>query len=80
MEQIAYMLLKSLYDYRIANDGASYQLPVSMLEAEPQSKEAIDALINEGLAEDTSEDGAFLLLHITEHGITVVEQVEKQNS
>lgn len=78
MEQMQYMLLKSLYDYRIANNGASYQLPAAMLAMEPASKVAIDALLNEGLAENTSEEDAYLLLHITEKGIEEIESGSEQ--
>lgn len=75
MEQLEYMLLKSLDDYRIANNGASYQLPIAMLEMEPKSKIAINALLSEDLAKNTSEDPSFLLLNITDKGIEIIQSM-----
>jgi len=67
--QLRDMLLKSLYDYHYANNGASYTLPKAMLYAEPSSKEAIDYLIDNGYAVDSGEDTDNLVLSITEKGI-----------
>lgn len=75
LEQMKMMLLKSLFDYKYANDGASYQLPAELLSMQPMSEEAIRGLIAEGFAEDTSEDASYLLLHITDAGVTEIKQI-----
>lgn len=75
LHQVKMMLLKSLFDYKHANDGASYQLPKVYLEKEPDSERAIDQLLAEGFAENTSEDDTYLLLHITDSGVQEVKNV-----
>ncbi|EGQ22149.1 hypothetical protein HMPREF9372_3028 [Sporosarcina newyorkensis 2681] len=67
------MLLQSLYDYHFANNGGSYTLPKAMLNADPNSKLAIDYLIEKEYAVDSGEGSDNLVLAITPKGMECVK-------
>lgn len=68
------MLLQSLYDYHFTNNGASYHLPKVMVDTEPESKRAIETLIEEGLAQNNGQDNdESLILSITPKGIEEIK-------
>lgn len=73
IEQMKEMLLKSLYDYHFANNGASYTLRKAMLQAQPGSEEAITKMVNEGLATDTGQGTDQLVLSITPKGMEYIQ-------
>lgn len=68
------MLLQSLYDYHFANNGAAYRLPIAMVNTDPNSKVAIDELIENGFATNSGEGTEDLLLAITEAGLEYIKQ------
>ncbi|MFD1205706.1 MULTISPECIES: hypothetical protein [Sporosarcina] len=70
--QMADMLLQSLYDYHYAYNGASYNLPKAMLEADAQSKAAIEYLIENDYAADSGQGTESLVLAITKQGMDYI--------
>lgn len=73
-DQIREMLLQSLYDFYYANNGASYHLPKEILEADANSKHAIEYLIKNEFATDIGEETINLVLSITPKGINHINQ------
>lgn len=73
------MLVQSLYDYYHTNDGASYRLPKAMLQASPESEQAIAEIIEEGLAIDSGEGTDSLVLTITDKGLTHIEKTKNDS-
>lgn len=71
--QLRDMLLQSLYDYHFANAGSGYILSKAMLYAEESSKEAIDYLIENVYAIDSSQETDNLVLSITEKGMEYIK-------
>lgn len=69
IKKISDVLLQSLYDYHFATNGGRYQLPKAMLEADINSKLAIDYLIDAGYATDSGEGSDHLVLGITTSGM-----------
>jgi len=69
VKKLSDVLLQSLYDYHFANNGGSYKLPKALLEADVNSKQAIDHLIEMGYANDSGEGTDHLVLGITPQGI-----------
>lgn len=69
------MLLQSLYDYHFANDGGNYQLPKVMIDADVNSKTAIEYLIEEGYATDSGQGTDNLLLAITTEGMAYINNL-----
>ncbi|SKA92143.1 hypothetical protein [Sporosarcina newyorkensis] len=67
------MLLQSLYDYHFANNGGSYTLPKAMLNADANSKLAIDYLIENEYAVDSGKGSDNLVLSITPKGMEYVK-------
>lgn len=67
------VLLKSLYDYHFATNGGSYNLPKAMLNADVNSKAAIDHLIDAGYATDSGQGSDHLVLNITQQGMEYIE-------
>lgn len=67
------LLLQSLYDYHFANEGASYRLPKAMLNADKNSKDAIEFLIKNDYALDRGEGTDSLILSITEKGMEYIK-------
>ena len=68
------MFLQSLYDYHFANNGACYTLPKAMLEAEPNSKLAIESLIQDEYAVDSGKGSENLKLAITPKGMDSIKK------
>lgn len=77
-EQMREMLLQSLYDFYYANNGASYHLPKDMLEADENSKRAIEYLVNNEFATDAGEGTNNLVLSITPKGINYINQLKEE--
>lgn len=73
VSKMADMLLQSLYDYHFANNGGSYQLPKAMLNAEPNSKLAIEHLIEQEYATDSGQGTDNLVLAITTQGMDYIK-------
>ena len=69
---IADILLHSLYDYHFANDGGSYALPRTVL-ADVNSKLAIEYLIEQEYAEDSGQGSDNLVLAITLQGMDYIK-------
>lgn len=67
------VLLKSLYDYHFATNGGSYNLPKAMLNADVNSKAAIDHLIDMGYATDSGQGSDHLVLNITQQGMEYID-------
>lgn len=76
-EQMRDMLLQSLYDFYYANNGASYHLPKEMLEADVNSKQAIEYLVTNEYATDRGEGTNNLVLSITPKGILYINQMRE---
>ncbi|WP_156450339.1 hypothetical protein [Sporosarcina sp. HYO08] len=72
-KNMADMLLQSLYDYHFANNGGSYTLPKAMLDADANSKLAIENLIENGYAADNGQGSDSLVLSITAQGIDYIK-------
>ncbi|HLR15644.1 MAG TPA: hypothetical protein VK144_07435 [Bacillota bacterium] len=77
-EQMRDILLQSLYDFHYANNGASYHLPKEMLEADVNSKQAIEYLLNNELATDAGEGTNNLVLSITPKGMNYISQLREE--
>ncbi|MDN4608769.1 hypothetical protein [Sporosarcina highlanderae] len=69
VKNLADVLLQSLYDYHFATNGGSYNLPKAMLNADLNSKLAIDHLIEAGYATDSGQGADHLVLAITPEGM-----------
>ena len=67
------ILLQSLYDYHYANDGGSYNLPKAMVNADVNSKQAIEYLIEKEYATDSGRGTDNLVLAITARGIDYIK-------
>lgn len=72
-KQLQETLLQSLYDYHFANDGAAYTLPKAMVNTDPNSKLAIEELVDNGYATDSGQGTDNLVLAITAKGIEYVK-------
>lgn len=67
------MLLQSLYDYHFANNGESYKLPKAMINADVNSKLAIEYLIEKEYATDSGQGTDSLVLAITTQGMDYIK-------
>jgi len=67
------ILLQSLYDYHFANDGGSYTLPKAMINADVNSKLAIEYLIEKEYAVDSGKGSENLVLAITAQGMDYIK-------
>lgn len=75
VNQLSDTPLQSLYDYHFSNDGAGYRLPIMMLKADPNSKMAIDGLIENGYATDSGQGTVSLVYAITEKGLDAIKKI-----
>lgn len=73
INKLSDMLLQSLYDYHFANNGGSYTLPKAMLNVDPNSKLAIDYLLDEEHATDSGQGTDNLVLAITPKGMDYIK-------
>lgn len=73
IKKLSDMLLQSLYDYHFATNGGSYKLPKEMLNADVNSKQAIDYLIEMGYATDSGQGTDNLVLGITSEGMDYIK-------
>lgn len=71
--QLRDILLQSLYDFHFANNGASYTLPKAMVNTDPNSKRAIEYLIEKEYAVDSGQGTDNLVLAITPQGIEYIK-------
>ena len=67
------ILLQSLYDYHFANNGGSYKLPKAMINADVNSKLAIEYLIEKEYAIDSGQGSDNLVLAITAQGMDYIK-------
>ena len=67
------ILLQSLYDYHFANNGGSYTLPKAMINADVNSKLAIEYLIEKEYAIDSGQGSDNLVLAITAQGMDYIK-------
>lgn len=67
------ILLQSLYDYHFAYNGENYTLPKAMLNADVNSKLAIEYLIEKEYASDNGGETDNLVLAITEKGMEYIK-------
>ncbi|WP_186670489.1 hypothetical protein [Sporosarcina sp. BP05] len=67
------ILLQSLYDYHFANNGDSYKLPKAMINADLNSKMAIEFLIEKEYAIDSGQGSDNLVLAITTQGMDYIK-------
>lgn len=67
------MLLQSLYEYHFANNGGSYKLPKAMVNADVNSKLAIEYLIEQEYATDSGQGTDNLVLAITTQGMDYIK-------
>ncbi|WP_339254454.1 hypothetical protein NSQ43_07655 [Sporosarcina sp. FSL W8-0480] len=74
VKKLSDMLLQSLYDYHFATNGGSYNLPKAMLNADLNSKLAIDHLLEAGYATDSGQGTDHLVLAITEQGMEYIKK------
>ncbi|NYF23693.1 hypothetical protein [Sporosarcina sp. JAI121] len=72
-DQLADVLLQSLYDYHFANNGGSYTLPKAMANADVTSKLAIEYLIEKEYASDSGQGTDNLVLAITTQGMDYIK-------
>lgn len=72
INKLSDVLLQSLFDYHFATNGGNYQLPKAMLQADVNSKLAIDHLIEMGYATDSGQGTDNLVLAITTQGIDYI--------
>ncbi|WP_060210172.1 hypothetical protein [Sporosarcina koreensis] len=75
IKKLSDVLLQSLYDYHFVTNGGHYQLPKAMLDADVNSKIAIDYLIEAGYATDSGEGSDHLVLGITTQGIDYIKHI-----
>ena len=73
VNKLSDVLLQSLYDYHFANNGGSYILPKAMLNADVNSKLAIEQLIEKEYATDSGEGTDNLELAITTQGMDYIK-------
>lgn len=73
INQLSDTLLQSLYDYHFANNGGSYKLPKVMINADVNSKLAIEHLIKKGYATDSGQGTDSLVLAITMQGMDYIK-------
>lgn len=73
INKLSDMLLQSLYDYHFVNNGGSYQLPKAMLNVDPNSKFAIESLIEKEYATDSGQGTDNLVLAITPKGMDYIK-------
>lgn len=73
IKNLSDVLLRSLYDYHFATNGGSYKLPKAMLQADVNSKQAIDYLIEMRYATDSGEGSDSLVLAITTQGMDYIK-------
>lgn len=73
VKNISDVLLKSLYDYHFAMNGGSYNLPKAMLNADLNSKLAIDHLLELDYATDSGQGSDHLVLNITPQGMEYID-------
>lgn len=66
-------LLQSLYDFHFANNGGGYTLPKAMLNADVNSKNAIDYLLEMEYATDSGKGTDSLVLAITPKGMDYIQ-------
>ncbi|GGA26959.1 hypothetical protein [Psychrobacillus lasiicapitis] len=69
INKLSDILLQSLYDYHFANNGGSYTIPKTMVNTDPNSKQAIEYLIEKEYAKDSGQGSNNLVLAITEQGM-----------
>lgn len=67
------LLLQSLYDYHFANNGGSYTLPKALVQADENSKLAIEYLIEKEYAADSGHGTDNLVLAITPQGMEYIK-------
>jgi hypothetical protein len=67
------ILLQSLFDYHFANNGGSYNLPKAMINADVNSKLAIEYLIEKEYATDSGQGSDNLVLAITTQGMDYIK-------
>lgn len=72
------ILLQSLYDYHYANNGGSYILPKAMVDTDPNSKQAIEYLIEKEYAKDSGQGSDNLVLAITAQGMDYINNKNNQ--
>lgn len=73
VQKLSDVLLQSLYDYHFANNGGSYKLPKALLEADANSKQAIEYLVESGYTTDSGEGTEHLVLAITQQGMDYIK-------
>ena len=73
IKKLADILLQSLYDYHFANNGGSYTLPKAMVNADVNSKQAIEFLIEKEYAIDSGQGSDNLVLAITAQGMDYIK-------
>lgn len=73
VNKLSEMLLQSLYDYHFANNGGSYTLPKAMLNADVNSKLAIEYLLEKEYATDSGQGSDNLVLAITTQGMDYIK-------
>lgn len=72
VNKLSDVLLQSLHDYNLANNGGSYTLPKAMLNADVNSKIAIEHLIENEYAIDNGQGSDNLVLAITPKGMDYI--------
>ncbi|WP_419962050.1 hypothetical protein [Psychrobacillus sp. BM2] len=73
VNKLSDILLQSLYDYHFANNGGSYTLPKAMVNADVNSKQAIEYLIEKEYAIDSGNGSDNLVLAITAQGMDYIK-------
>lgn len=73
INRLSDILLQSLYDYHFANNGGSYTLPKAMVNADINSKQAIEYLIEQEYAVDSGQGSDNLVLAITAQGMDYIK-------
>ena len=73
INKLSNILLQSLYDYHFANNGGSYVLPKAMVNADLNSKLAIEYLIEKEYALDSGQGSDNLVLAITPEGMDYIK-------
>lgn len=73
INQLADRLLQSLFEYHFANNGGSYTLPKAMVNADLNSKLAIEHLIEMEYATDSGQGSDNLVLAITTKGMDYIK-------
>ena len=73
INKLSDILLQSLYDYHFANNGGSYSLPKAMVNADVNSKQAIEYIIEKEYAIDSGQGSDNLVLAITAEGMDYIK-------